>query len=283
KIASAQVSAFPGTDPEEYPALIARLREMGLKVHLVIMVGGVDPMDPKDEDATVAQLLPTITMAKEQGIEHLASTSIEQWMQEGAKPKKGKEYDQALAQVVKVHARAFREAGLADSKVQAWHVEFLRPVEFQTFTTLKHLWQFITAVNAEIGQPFFKCLVDAAHCGDSGVDLPTNVDLLRGIVSGDGLGIMHASALTTRGCLSTDDGWVKGMISAAAQTGHLKQVFVEMFHHEDDALAGLREAVEGHGVDTRDGRDYTQVVADGVEEMARVLNNLGSRGFLPES
>ena len=37
----------------------------------------------------------------------------------------------------------------------------------------------------------------------------------------------------------------------------------EAFDHADEALAPLRALDPGHGVDTRDGRDYTQVVADG--------------------
>ena len=36
----------------------------------------------------------------------------------------------------------------------------------------------------------------------------------------------------------------------------------------------------GHGVDTRDGRTYTEVMADGLGDIARRLNNLKARGFL---
>jgi hypothetical protein len=282
-VPAVQIPVFPGTGEGEWDMMISDLKGLGLTVHLVIMMGGVDPMDPGDEDATVAQLLVPLEAAKRNGVTHVSATSVEQWMQQGATRKDGAEFDAAVAQLVKVHLRAYREAGLADSCVEAWHVEFLRPGEFQTFTDLGRLWTFIRAANAELGKPFFKCLVDAAHCGDSALDIPANQALITEIAAAGGLGVMHASAKTTRGCLSTDDGWVAALFAAAARTGELKQVFVEMFHHEDDALAPLRELDPGHGVNTLDGRDYTQVVADGLANLARILNNHVSRGWLPEA
>ncbi len=283
KVDMVQISVFPGTRADEYPAQVAELRALGLNVHLVIMVGGVDPMDPADEDATIAQLLPTLAAAKELGITHLASTSIEQWMQPGAIPKNGADFDAAVAQTVKVHRRAYREAGLEDSSVQCWDIEFLRPGEFQTFTDLGRLWSWVKMANDELGKPFFRCLVDAAHCGDSVLDIPANEKLIAEIAAAGGLGMMHASAKTTRGCLSTDDGWVAALLGAAARTGGLSQVAVEMFHHEDDGLAALRALDPGHGVDTLDGRDYTQVVADGLAKVTRILNNYVSRGWMPKA
>jgi hypothetical protein len=94
------------------------------------------------------------------------------------------------------------------------------------------------------------------------------------------LGIFHASAKTTRGCLSTDDGWIGSLLTAAAKTGQLKHVFVEIFHHEDPALAPLRNMDPGHGIDTRDGRTYLQVTTDGLADVARRLNGLSLRGTL---
>ena len=280
-VPSVQIPVFPGTAEGEWDMMISDLKALGLTVHLVIMLGGVDPMDPADEEATLAQLLAPLEAAKRNGVAHVSATSVEQWMQAGAARKDGAEFDAAVAQLVKVHLRAHREAGLGESCVEAWHVEFLRPGEFQTFTDLGRLWTFVKAANDELGQPFFRCLVDAAHCGDSSLDIPAHEALIAEIAAAGGLGVMHASAKTTRGCLSTDDGWVAALLAAAAQTGELKQVFVEMFHHEDDALAGLRELDPRHGVDTRDGRDYTQVVADGLANLARILNNHVSRGWLP--
>jgi len=280
---SVQIPVFPGTKDEEWDMMITDLKSMGLKVQLVMMVGGVDPMNPEDEDAVLAQLLPALEAAKRQGVTDVASTSIEQWMQPGGTPRTGDDFDAAVRQNVKLHLRAYQEAGLADSCVQTWHVEFLRPGEFQTFTDIGKLWVFIKAINEEIGAPFFRCMIDAAHCGDSALGIEENQALIAEVAAGGGLGAMHASAPTTRGCLSTDDGWVSALFSAAARSGQLKQVFVEMFHHEDEILEGLRELDPGHGVDTSDGRDYTQVVADGLETVAHCLNNYVSRGIIAGS
>ena len=68
--------------------------------------------------------------------------------------------------------------------------------------------------------------------------------------------------------------------SAAAKSGKLEFVFVELFHHEDPALEALRNLDPGHGIDTTDGRTYSEAVADGLEETARRLNNLVTRGHL---
>jgi len=67
---------------------------------------------------------------------------------------------------------------------------------------------------------------------------------------------------------------------AAAKTGKLETVFVELFHHEDPALEALRNLDPGHGIDTRDGRTYTEATIDGLVETAHRLNNLRARGIL---
>ncbi len=92
--------------------------------------------------------------------------------------------------------------------------------------------------------------------------------------------MFHASAPTTRGCLTTDDGWIGNLLSACAATGKLEVVLVELFHHEDAALEGLRTADPRHGVDTTDGRTYRETVHDGLADVARRLNNLVTRGVL---
>ena len=247
------------------------------------MVGGANPMDPADEDAVVGILVEGLNVAMAHGVTHVSSTSVEEWMKEGAARMEGADFDAAIAQNVKAHLRAAREAGLDGSCIRNWHFEFLRPGEFETFTDLGRLRTFLRAANAAYGKPFFKALVDAAHCGDSGLSIPENEALIAEIAATDELGIFHASAKTTRGCLTTDDGWIGALLTAAAKTGKLEFVFVEVFHHEDDALAGLRQLAPGHGVDTTDGRRYTALVLDGLADVGRRLNTLTARGFLPGS
>jgi hypothetical protein len=275
-----QVSLFPGTDPADLDELVHGLKALHLEVDFILMVGGVNPMNPADEDAVVAQLLPNLRTAIAYGARHVASTSIEAWMKANESRRDGAEFEAAITQNVKVHLRVYHEAGLAGSRVENWHIEFLRPGEFQTFTNLERSWAFVSAANRALGRKFFQQLVDAAHCGDSGLTIADNAALIVRIAAAGELGIFHASAPTTRGCLSTDDGWIGALLTAMAKSGGLRQVFVELFDHADPALAMLRTLDPGHGIDTRDGRSYNQVAADGLADIARRLNNLAARGIL---
>ena len=72
------------------------------------------------------------------------------------------------------------------------------------------------------------------------------------------------------------------MLAAAVRSGGLEHVLVEVFRHDDSALEPLRDLDPGHGVDTRDGRTYAQVMADGLAGVARMLNNHAARGSFPK-
>ena len=280
KIGSTQISVFPGVADEDTEEMINGLRGLDLAVHLILMVGGADPMNPADEDKVVEMLKSGLEVAKKYNIKEVASTSIEEWMQPGASPKTGADYDAAIAQNVKLHIRALNETNAIEAGIRHWHIEFLRGGEFQTFTNVAKCWDFIKAINAEMGSKFFKVMVDAAHCGDSDLSIPENEQKIAEIAASDEFSMFHASAKTTRGCLSTDDGWIGALLAAAAKTGKLETVFVELFHHDDVALEALRNLEPGHGVDTTDGRSYNEVVADGLGDTAHRLNNLVARGFL---
>jgi hypothetical protein len=279
-ISSVQIPYFPGVDDSDVAEMVDQFQQLGLEVHFILMVGGADPMEPADEDKVAAMLVGGLNAAKKHGVEHVSSTSVEAWMQPGAKPKQGADFEAAVAQNVKLHTRAAREADVDNSCIRAWHIEFLRGGEFQTFTDIGKIWQFVSAANREVGKPFFKVMVDAAHCGDSVLTIPENERLIQEIAQANALGIFHASAKTTRGCLSTDDGWIGAMMSACAATGGLEMVFVELFHHEDPALEPLRQLDPRHGIDTRDGRTYDETVLDGLVDVGRRLNNLVARGVL---
>lgn len=271
-----QISLFPGTNDSDIAEMMSGLKALDLEVHLIMMVGGANPMDPADEDKVVAQLVPSLKAAQQYGAVSVASTSIEEWMNGPV----DMDLDTAIAQNVKVHIRAAKESGLLDSSISAWHVEFLRPGEFKTFTNVRKAWGFIKAINQELGRNYFKLLIDAAHMGDSGLSIEENQQLIADLAAADHMGIFHASAKTTRGCLSTDDGWIGATLHAAAKTGKLETVFVELFNHTDPALEALRQLEPGHGVDTLDGRSYTETVNDGLVDVAHRLNNLQARGFL---
>lgn len=280
EISCVQVPYFSGLDEAAVKELIEGLRSLNLEIHFIMMVGGCDPMNADDEDAAVGILVEGLTVAKRHGIAHVSSTSVEAWMQEGAVPRTGDDFEAAVIQLVKVHARAYQEAGVEGSIIEGWHIEFLRKGEFQTFTDLNRVWTFIKAANAAVGATFFKALVDAAHCGDSELSIDENGEIVRRLAEAGEMGIFHASSKTTRGCFSTDDGWIGGMLTHAAATGKLQHVFVEYFHHEDAALAGLRAMDPRHGIDTTDGRTYDEMVVEGLVEIGHRLNNLVARGVL---
>ena len=111
KIQSVQIPAFPGVDEGDNDELINGLKRLDLVVHLIMMVGGADPMNPDDEDAVVEMLTSGINVAKKHGIEQVSSTSIEEWMKPGAAPKTGTDFDAAVAQNAKVHSRVYMESG----------------------------------------------------------------------------------------------------------------------------------------------------------------------------
>ena len=278
KMSCVQVSLFPGVTDSDYEEMVKGLEALGLEVHLILMAGGAgDPMNPADESAVVDCLVECLNAASKHGIKTVSSTSLEPWMAPDAKRKEGAEFEAAMDQIATVHVKACEQAKITETSIDSWHIEFLRDIEFSTFTDLGRAWQVVQKANAAMGKPFFKVLIDAAHCGDSKLTLDQNIQLIEEIGANDGLSVFHASAKTTRGCISTDDGWIGALMAACAKTGKLNYVYGEMFHHQDPALEALRTAVPGHGVDTTDGRSYDQMLADSVNILARRLNNFASR------
>lgn len=279
KVDAIQISAFGTTIPEDMDELLTKVRSIGLEPQIVMMVGGANPYDPADEDAALAQLQVNIDAALRNNVKQINSTSIEEWMS-GTEPTSAEEFQARVAQNIKLHARAYRESGLAGSCVENWNIEFLRPGEFANFTSLEKLMPIMKGLLAEIGSPFFRVLVDAAHCGDSDLNIAQNETLIAELADAGMLGPFHCSVPTTRGCLTSDDGWIPALLAASAKSGKLESAFVELFTHDDPALQGLRDLDPGHGVDTTDGRSYTQVMVDGLIETAHRLNNFKARGIL---
>jgi sugar phosphate isomerase/epimerase len=279
KVDAIQISAFGTTIPEDMDELLTKVRSIGLEPQLVMMVGGANPYEPADEDASLAQLQVNIDAALRNNVKQINSTSIEEWMS-GTEPTNEEEFQARVAQNIKLHARAYRESGLAGSCVENWNIEFLRPGEFANFTSLEKLMPIMKGLLAEIGSPFFRVLVDAAHCGDSDLNIAQNETLIAELADAGMLGPFHCSVPTTRGCLTSDDGWIPALLAASAKSGKLESAFVELFTHDDPALQGLRDLDPGHGVDTTDGRSYTQVMVDGLIETAHRLNNFKARGIL---
>ena len=128
----AQISQFAGVADDVTAELVTGLKSLGLEVQFVMMVGEGDPMNPADEDQVVRLLVDGLKSAQKHGVRQVASTSLEAWMSGGSE-KTGKDFDAAVDQLVRLHQRAYQEAEVEGSCIEAWQLEFLRSVEFQTF------------------------------------------------------------------------------------------------------------------------------------------------------
>jgi hypothetical protein len=64
KLNNVQVTLFPGTDAKDLDDMFKGLRALKLQVHLIMMVGGANPLNPKDEDAVVEMLNSGLAVAK---------------------------------------------------------------------------------------------------------------------------------------------------------------------------------------------------------------------------
>lgn len=263
RLTVAPIFVFSGTREADIRETLSGVKDLGLTPEMVIMLGGVDPMNPADEDKFVELALGILAVAKDLGIDTVSSPAFEAWMsREPAKT--GADFDAAVNQLVNAHQRIHREADLANSSIKSWNLEFLRPVEFSTFTNIRSAWEVVRKLNENIGGNFFRVLVDASHCGDSGLSVEENRETIREIAAAGALGAFHASSKTTRGCLTTDEGWIDALLTTCIETGSLETVIVEAFEHTDEGLEGLRAAVPGHGVDTTKGRNYDQLIIDGL-------------------
>ena len=281
KIDTVQVMTFTGVVTEDFDELLEGICGLGIEPQIILMIGGVDPMDPVDEDACVMHLLEGVGLAKRHKLRHIGSTSAEGWMSSPA-PRDNAEYLARVDQVIQVHSRVYKEAELENSSIESWNLEFLRPGEMNTFTSIPKIQPVVSGLNKIARRPFFKTLVDAAHCGDGDLSLETNAELINEIANSEEFNLFHASVPTTRGCQSSDRGWIPPLLRAVAETGRLEYAIIEVFDHTDPILEALREYDPQHGVDTTDGRTYSQTVVDNLALLVHQLNYLYKAGFLKE-
>ena len=103
----AQLSIFSGAKgvpTDDLMEVFAALRAKGITSEMVLMIGGVNALDPADEDAFVEQGLEYLETAKNLGAETVISTSFEDWMNSIPR-KEGADYEAAVEQVNKAHLR----------------------------------------------------------------------------------------------------------------------------------------------------------------------------------
>jgi len=279
QIDAIQIMYFPGICDRDSQELINGVLNLGLEPQLILMVGGLDPMNPADEDAATELLLSGIEVAKRLAIKHIGSTSVEAWMA-SPPPADEAEFEQRKQQIIQLHKRVFTDGKMGESSIESWHLEFLRPGEMNTFTSIPSIRDVVAELNKEAGSAFFKVLVDSAHCGDGDLTREENARLIHQLAADGQFEVFHASSPTTRGCVSSDDGWVGSLLAAAATSGSLKYVIVEVFHHADPALQPLRDYDSGHGIDTSCGRSYQDIVHHNLREIALRLDNFKNRKLI---
>ena len=282
KIDTVQVMTFTGVVTEDFDELLEGICGLGVEPQIILMIGGVDPMDPVDEDACVIHLLEGVGLAKRHKLRHIASTSAEGWMSSPA-PKDNAEYLARVDQVIQVHSRVYKEAELENSSIESWSLEFLRPGEMNTFTSIPKIQPVVSGLNEIVGGSFFKILIDAAHCGDGELSIGANELLIAESASRGEFNVFHASVPTTRGCHASDRGWVAPLLKVAVDAGRLEYVFIEVFQHSDPILEALREYDPRHGVDTSEGRGYIDVVCDNLGYLANQLNSLQCQSSVERS
>jgi hypothetical protein len=279
QIDAIQIMYFPGICDHDSQELIEGILKIGLEPHLILMVGGLDPMNPADEDAATGLLLNGIEVAKRHEIKHIGSTSVEAWMA-SPPPADEAEFERRKQQIIQLHKRVFTDGKMADSSIESWHLEFLRPGEMNTFTNIPAIQGVVAELNKKTGSAFFKVLVDSAHCGDGDLTCEENAKLIHQLADDGQFEVFHASAPTTRGCASSDESWISSLLTAAATSGSLKYVIVEVFHHADPALQALRDYDSNHGVDTSCGRLYKEIVHHNLRDIILRLNNLKNRRLI---
>ena len=74
KLNNVQITLFPGTDSKDLDDMFKGFRSLRLNVHLIMMVGGANPLNPKDEDAVVDMLNSGLAVAKKYKVRHVSST-----------------------------------------------------------------------------------------------------------------------------------------------------------------------------------------------------------------
>ena len=78
KLNNVQITLFPGTDPKDLEDMFKGFRSLKLNVHLIMMVGGANPLNPKDEDAVVDMLNSGLAVAKKYKVKTIDSRNADQ-------------------------------------------------------------------------------------------------------------------------------------------------------------------------------------------------------------
>eukprot|EP00965_Chrysotila_dentata_P173225 5717682-Pleurochrysis_carterae.AAC.4 len=118
-----QVPWYPGTHTTEMEEVASALRQMSLSFEPLLIVSAGDPANPDDEDLVLSQLVPGLKDAVRLHLPMVSSATLEAW-HPAAKPPENVPAPRTSGteQLVRLHLRAHREAGMNSSKTCAWNL-----------------------------------------------------------------------------------------------------------------------------------------------------------------
>ena len=146
---------LPGTDATDLQDMFKGLKALKLEVHLIMMVGGANPLNPKDEDSRGNAELRARSGQKVQGSPCILDLFRRM---AGREETERKAFDAEVKQLIKVHARCFKECGLAKStsnlapRISAWGGV---PKLHQRGQAAK----VVKGINKKIKKKFFKVMI----------------------------------------------------------------------------------------------------------------------------
>jgi len=261
-----QLPVFPGqVSDENFPVTEMLFNQLlavdGLEEVIPIAMMLNDPMDPKFKEDNIDTLANGGIKFGKLGATLGSSTSLEAWF-DGFNNRAGVAYTgdelkEKVRLLIDIHVAAARRILDANCGIKAWNIEFLRTVEYTTFTNIRKAWDVIAEINDNLGEKFYKLLDDGAHGKDSGLDLTEQNNVRKEACDAGAYGIMHVSNPTDRGRIT--EAGLK-VIEYGIRHGCPSDILVEIFDPEDPILADMVKNIDGFGKKTFE--DPSEVIAD---------------------
>lgn len=278
KVEVIQVPLFPGNLTEEglpdTKKLFGELRRHTGTVMPILMLTE-DPLDRQRKDAVVDMLTTLLMGCSKLGATECSSTTFEAWMKgaaEGAKPLTGKALDEAIDHLVEVHVLAIQRAKAEGCIVAHLDMEYLRTIEFTTFTNAEVAWRVIDGINKRLGFVFVRFLDDSAHAGNSGLSVE-RINVVRAKTGKvNAYGTIHVSEPTTRGLIGSGSPYALNALRDMACYGRPSFVLVEIFDSRLPDTQAMVDNIPGYGKVTF--ADPAKAICHGLLAIENTLDSL---------
>ena len=273
-----QVPLFPDNLTEkglpETKKLFSELREhVGTVVPILMLTE--DPLD-REKKKTVVDMLTTLLIGcDELGMTECSGTFYEAWMKgtmNKAKPLTGKAFDEACEHLVEVLTLAITNARKKGCKVNHLDMEYLRDIEYTTFTDAEKAWRVVDGINKKLRFVFVRFLDDSAHAGNSGISVERINAVRRKASKAGAHGIFHVSEPTTRGRIGSSGPYALNALRDALKNGNPPYVLVEVFDPSLPDTQLMKDNIPGYGKMTF--TDSVEVVVHGLTQVQKVLDEI---------